>query len=99
MQILKSGPRESSRTTGIVESNKYFYAASKAADYLISKTDSSRYIPASSDYKNYDPHWFRDSSWIAVALLKYANFAKDKVQNADAAREAATRIIYFNLKA
>jgi hypothetical protein len=71
----------------------------KAADYLISKVDSNGYISASSDYKNYNPHWFRDSSWIAVALLKYANFAKDKVQNADAAREAATRIIDFNLKA
>jgi len=99
MESLKSGPREASRTISVVESNKYFYTASKAADYLISKTDSSGYISASSDYKNYDPHWFRDSSWIALALLKYANFAKDKVQNADAAREAATRIIDFNLKA
>jgi len=99
MESLKSGPRESSRTTGVVESNKYFYAASKAADYLINKTDGSGYISASSDYKNYDPHWFRDSSWIVVALLKYANFAKNKVQNADAAKEAATRIIDFNLKA
>jgi len=101
-ESLKRGrkeSKESDKTASIVEFDKYFSAASKATDYLISKVESNGYISASSDYKDYDPHWFRDSSWIAIALLKYADFAKDKVQNADDAREAATRIIDFNLRA
>jgi len=96
---LKTGSREPSGTTGIVESNKYFDAVSKATDYLISQICINGYISASLADDRYDPHWIRDSSWVAVALLEYANFAKGKVRNADTAKEAATRIIDFNLAA
>jgi len=102
LTLNKSGSGKAGIRTGIseLERNRYFAAASQAADYLIGKTTDSGYISASADYAWYHPHWFRDSSWIAVSLLRYADFAgRAGAQNAAAARDSAVHIINFNLRA
>jgi len=83
------------------ELERYLIAASKAANYLISKVADNGYISASTDYVWYRPHWFRDSSWVSVSLLRYADLARrhDIAHNASNALSAASRIIYFNLNA
>ncbi|MGC8687562.1 MAG: hypothetical protein ACP5RM_02570, partial [Candidatus Micrarchaeia archaeon] len=44
------------------------------------------------------PHWFRDSSWVAISLLTYYDFAKKAdTATASSALDAASRIINFNI--
>jgi hypothetical protein len=83
------------------ELEHYLTVASRAADYLISKVADNGYISASADYTWYHPHWFRDSSWISVALLRYADLAMQRgiEQKASSAFDVASRIINFNLNA
>ena len=83
------------------ELEHYLTAASRAADYLISKVADNGYISASADYPWYHPHWFRDSSWVSVALLRYADLARRRgiEQQSSSAFSAASRIINFNLNA
>jgi len=83
------------------ELEHYLTVASRAADYLISKVADNGYISASADYAWYHPHWFRDSAWISVALLRYADLAMRRgiEQKASSALDAASRIINFNLNA
>ena len=80
------------------ELERYLAVASRAADYLISKVADNGYISASADYIWYNPHWFRDSSWVSVALLRYADLARRRgiEQQSSNAFSAASRIINFN---
>ncbi|MGC8673506.1 MAG: hypothetical protein ACP5TO_08460, partial [Thermoplasmata archaeon] len=54
----------------------YTKVISKAALHLVKETAQNGYISAATDYSWYKPHWFRDSSWVAISLLAYYNFAK-----------------------
>ncbi len=78
---------------------KYLESLSEAADYLIRNTSESGYTPASADYVWYLPHWFRDSSWIATSLIRYADFLGCKTPGSAEALSAASRIISFNTRA
>jgi GH15 family glucan-1,4-alpha-glucosidase len=79
--------------------NKYEEAAREAADYLVSQIGSDGYLPAAKDYRWYKPHWFRDTSWVAAALLRYAGHLKERGQEYKEYLEAANRIIEFNISA
>ncbi|MGC8483830.1 MAG: hypothetical protein ACP5OE_09335, partial [Thermodesulfobium sp.] len=71
---------------------------SKAARHLIDETSQNGYISAASNYEWYKPHWFRDSSWVAISLLTYYDFAKKAdTATASSALDAASRIINFNI--
>lgn len=79
--------------------DRYVRAAADAAGYLAGQVESDGYVRAARDYKYYKPHWIRDSSWIAIALLRYSEFAaKSDADGARDAREAAGRAIGFNIK-
>ncbi len=78
---------------------KYEIAAQEAADYLVSQVGLDGYISAAKDYKWYKPHWFRDSSWVAISLLRYAAYLKGKGEEYSKYLDAANRIIEFNLEA
>ncbi len=76
----------------------YTQIAANAASHLINETAPNGYIPAAQDYSWYKPHWFRDSSWVAISLLAYYNF--DRRRNAalaSRALETAGMIIDFNI--
>jgi len=76
----------------------YVKVISKAALHLVNETAQSGYISAAADYSWYKPHWFRDSSWVAVSLFTYYNFAKhSNSELASSALDAANRIIDFNI--
>lgn len=76
----------------------YTQIAANAASHLINETAHNGYISAAQDYSWYKPHWFRDSSWVAISLLAYYNF--DRRRNATLASralETAGWIIDFNI--
>jgi len=79
--------------------NKYEEAARAAADYLVSQIGLDGYLSAAKDYKWYKPHWFRDTSWVATALIRYAGYLKERGQEYREYLEAANRIIEFNIGA
>ncbi|MEM3215492.1 MAG: hypothetical protein QXS17_01085 [Candidatus Micrarchaeaceae archaeon] len=84
------------------ESNNIFYydEVCNAAKYLIGQVKDTGYISASSTYFFYTPHWFRDSSHIAIALDDFADFFKHaNPELSEAAANAANRINTFNLRA
>jgi len=83
----------------IYESNvDYIKVISNAALHLVNETAQNGYISAAADYSWYKPHWFRDSSWVAISLLTYYNFAKySNGELASSALDAANRIIDFNI--
>ncbi|MEM3841382.1 MAG: hypothetical protein QXN59_01660 [Candidatus Micrarchaeaceae archaeon] len=66
--------------------------------HLISGVKENGFISASRKYPWYYPHWFRDSNFVAMALLKYYGFAKDNSEflYQKEAFDAADRIIRFN---
>ncbi|MGC8478713.1 MAG: hypothetical protein ACP5NE_02185 [Candidatus Micrarchaeia archaeon] len=77
----------------------YSTIAAKAASHLINEIGSDGYISAAKDYNWYKPHWFRDSSWVAVSLLEYYNFASEANRElASMALQAANKIIHFNIE-
>ncbi|MGC8675902.1 MAG: hypothetical protein ACP5T3_00075 [Candidatus Micrarchaeia archaeon] len=78
----------------------YAEEAALAAKYLVSRVSNTGYVSASSEYFWYKPHWFRDSSFIAISLLDFASYFKNAYPElAGEARNAAHRINEFNLKA
>ncbi|MEM4114275.1 MAG: hypothetical protein QW774_03605 [Candidatus Micrarchaeaceae archaeon] len=79
--------------------NTHIKALHDAAAYLINNINEDGYISASADYPWYHPHWFRDSSWVAVSLIRYADFCRNSGSSYDEALQAASHIIAFNAKA
>lgn len=80
----------------------YLHATRHAAHYLSIQVDKDGYISAAKNYMWYKPHWLRDSSWIAISLLRYAAFAKENKMHERTSTEAlnaASRIINFNIRA
>ncbi|MCL4391035.1 MAG: hypothetical protein QXJ35_02865 [Candidatus Micrarchaeaceae archaeon] len=74
--------------------------AKEAAKYLIAQVSGNGFISASSDYGWYKPHWFRDSSFIAMSLLGASSIMSSKdAETAASAKDAADRIIRFNIGA
>ncbi|MGC8710703.1 MAG: glycoside hydrolase family 15 protein [Candidatus Micrarchaeia archaeon] len=72
----------------------------KSAEYLIGQVGDTGYTQASAEYELYKPHWFRDTSFIANSLLKFSFFEYNKnAELAERSKNAADRIIDFNLKA
>ena len=63
--------------------NKNFYQKSFKniigwSDKILDYIDEDGYSKASLSYKPYKPHWIRDSSFTALALLKSADIIKNK---------------------
>ncbi len=78
--------------------NAYAKAAEEAARHLIGSVSSTGYISASQKYAWYGPHWIRDSSWVAISLLRYSDFSRSAgTLSSPEALDAATRIIKFNI--
>jgi hypothetical protein len=76
----------------------YINTIKYAAKHLAAMTGTTGYLSASSSYKFYRPHWIRDSSWVAISLIRYAKFARHTDSpGAGSAMDAATRIISFNI--
>ncbi|MGC8537667.1 MAG: hypothetical protein ACP5MZ_01625 [Candidatus Micrarchaeia archaeon] len=74
--------------------------AKEATKYLIGQVSDNGFVSASSDYGWYKPHWFRDSSFIAMSLLGASSILSSKdIETAVAAKAAADRIIRFNIGA
>ena len=85
----------------VVEGSSARTSIDDAAEYLISQIADTGFMPASSQYSFYSPHWFRDSSFCAIALLEYAEHYYDAPDTklATEAALAARRINLFNCKA
>ena len=74
--------------------------AKDATKYLIGQVSDNGFVSASADYGWYKPHWFRDSSFIAMSLLGASSILSSKdVETAASAKAAADRIIRFNINA
>lgn len=79
------------------DSKAYAEALDRAAMHLVKQVTPDGYVSASPTYRWYFPHWIRDSSFIAIALLHYASFVReDGPGNSAAARAAARHINEFN---
>ncbi|MEM3781907.1 MAG: hypothetical protein QXT43_03035 [Candidatus Micrarchaeaceae archaeon] len=90
------------RTNALNEANGicYYEDICYAAKYLIGQVSSSGYTRASDAFFPYTPHWFRDSSYIAIALDDFASFSKRiNPSLSEEAANAANRINTFNLEA
>lgn len=79
----------------LVETYKAYQ--SSYMEHLLSRVEPSGYISASSEYAHYGAHWFRDSSFVAIALMELAHNKEgmDETYRAEA-MSAATRIIDRN---
>ncbi len=76
----------------------YVTVTSKAAMHLIDEISPTGYISAAPNYSWYKPHWFRDSSWVAIALLTYYNSMRKDDTLAISALSAADKVINFNIE-
>ncbi|EQD43726.1 glycoside hydrolase 15 [mine drainage metagenome] len=70
----------------------------RAVHYLISQVEENGYISAAKDYWWYKPHWIRDSSWIAISLIRFARYYSGiNSKLAQEALQSADKIINFNV--
>ena len=68
------------------------------AEYLISQVSESGFMKASKTFDWYSMHWFRDSSFVAMALLRSSRIiADDNKELAERMIGAAHRINSFNM--
>ena len=65
--------------------------------HLVSQVRHNGYMPASPDYPAYSPHWLRDASWVAMALIDYSErMSGEDPRLATLAHSAASSINRFH---
>ncbi len=77
----------------------YNQAINDSFAHIRSEVSDNGYVKASSEYLWYEPHWFRDSSFISMAISDFAKYAKASSKEIVQSRELAHKINIFNLKA
>ncbi len=78
----------------------YQRAYGRAVKHLIGQVEESGYMRASAIWRAYDPHWFRDSSIVAIALFTaYNDLKREDPELALKALAAGKRITSFNIRA
>ena len=85
-------------TKTLPDKHELLAASEQAVRHLISQVQENGYISAAKDYWWYKPHWIRDSSWIAISLIRFARYSSGS--NPTLARDAlsaADKIIAFNM--
>ena len=76
----------------------YKFYLNGAIEYLLGQVKENGYISASKDYDYYKPHWMRDSSFVALALLNAASCDMLDSLKRKEALEAAGKIISFDIR-
>ncbi|MCL5431447.1 MAG: hypothetical protein M1564_04100 [Candidatus Marsarchaeota archaeon] len=78
--------------------NSLTESVERSVEHLISGVKENGFMSASRRYPWYYPHWFRDSSFVSMALLRYSSVSRrtQMFSKGEEAFEAADRINGFN---